>query len=257
MEAHRKHAVTVSAWLALIALVAGCAGHHYKPSPETVGELSDPIRALMAVQESLNKIERHVLNPCNITATGSGAQETCPDGKKDLRYQDTPIPEVNIWGEFGTDHRFAGIRLKPDTWVRWPESTTGIAAAERFATGWYVLAQPRKQQGSATHAAFLDAVKHYRSEPQTYAEALRRVQVQVEGALKEHRVGEAAMLYRTALKTAAGWPEGHFNLALFYGELEFFADAINEMKRYLYLVPNASDARAAQDKIYDWELKAK
>jgi hypothetical protein len=28
------------------------------------------------------------------------------------------------------------------------------------------------------------------------------------------------------------------------------------MKRYLALVPDAPDARAAQDKIYDWERKA-
>jgi hypothetical protein len=40
------------------------------------------------------------------------------------------------------------------------------------------------------------------------------------------------------------------------GELEFYADAITAMKRYLYLVPNPR-SRAAQDKIYEWELKSK
>lgn len=33
--------------------------------------------------------------------------------------------------------------------------------------------------------------------------------------------------------------------------------AIREMKIYLALDPNAADARAAQDKIYEWEAKAK
>lgn len=238
-------------------LVTWC--EHYKPSPETVGELADPIRALMAVQESLGKISRDTHGSCIFIATGSGVQETCLDRKNDrLRYQDTPIPEMNIWGEVGSDVRFAGIHLKPNARVYWDDSAAGIAAAKKFATGWYVLAQPRKlQDAAATDSVFLSAIKRYRTEPQTHAETLRRVQVQVESAIKEHHTGEAAMLYRDALKSAAGWPEGHFNLALLYGDLEFYMDAINEMRRYLFLVPTAPDARAAQDKTYDWELKAK
>jgi len=234
--------------LALAVLLTGC--EHYKPSPETVGELADPIRALMAVQESLDKTSQRIHESCIFIATGKGVQQTCPDEKVLMWYRETPIPEMN------SNSSFAWVHLKAGS-VYWDGSPAGITAAKQFATGWYVLAQVRKLQDPVTDAAFLDAVKRYRAEPQTYAETLRRVQVQVESALKEHRVPEAAMLYRDALKTAAGWPEGHFNLALLYGELEFFVDAINEMKRYLYLAPNASDARAAQDKIYEWELKAK
>ena len=40
-------------------------------------------------------------------------------------------------------------------------------------------------------------------------------------------------------------------------ELECYADAITEMKRDLYLVPNTPNARAAQNKIYKWELQTK
>jgi hypothetical protein len=35
-----------------------------------------------------------------------------------------------------------------------------------------------------------------------------------------------------------------------------YPDAIIEMKRYLMLVPDAPNARALQDKIYNWERKA-
>lgn len=40
--------------------------------------------------------------------------------------------------------------------------------------------------------------------------------------------------------------------ALVLSETDKFSDAIIEMKRYLALVPDAPDARALQDKIYDW-----
>jgi hypothetical protein len=37
--------------------------------------------------------------------------------------------------------------------------------------------------------------------------------------------------------------------------LDDYPGAIIEMKRYLTLVPDAPNARALQDKIYDWERK--
>jgi hypothetical protein len=58
------------------------------------------------------------------------------------------------------------------------------------------------------------------------------------------------------LDIAPWWPEGHFNRALIMGETKKYWDAMREMKRYLLLVPDAPDARAAQDKIYQWESVA-
>lgn len=84
-------------------------------------------------------------------------------------------------------------------------------------------------------------------------EQLRRVQVQVEVAMRDNRNVDAARLYRDALRTTPAWADGHYNLGLLYGELELYPEAITEMQRYLYLTPNASDARAVQDKIYEWE----
>jgi hypothetical protein len=40
------------------------------------------------------------------------------------------------------------------------------------------------------------------------------------------------------------------------GEVGNFNTAVIEMKRYLLLVPDAPNTRAAQDKIYIWEGKA-
>jgi tetratricopeptide (TPR) repeat protein len=64
----------------------------------------------------------------------------------------------------------------------------------------------------------------------------------------------ALAAYRAALDVSPDWAAGHYNAALVAGQLERYGLAITEMRRYLYLEPNAPDARAAQDQIYRWEV---
>jgi hypothetical protein len=52
---------------------------------------------------------------------------------------------------------------------------------------------------------------------------------------------------------APWWPEGYFNRALILGETGRYRKAVEEMRKYLMIVPGAPDAREAQDKIYEWE----
>lgn len=87
-------------------------------------------------------------------------------------------------------------------------------------------------------------------------EAARRFKVQAEDAVREKKFDDASDLYKQALNISPLWPEGHFNRALVLGETGSYDSAVREMKRYLLLAPNASNARAAQDKIYVWERKA-
>src|SRR4029077_856471 len=68
-----------------------------------------------------------------------------------------------------------------------------------------------------------------------------------------HQLDKAVELYGKALEIAPWWPEGHFNRALIMGETRKYGEAIREMKHYLLLVPDAPDAGASQDKIYQWE----
>jgi tetratricopeptide (TPR) repeat protein len=84
-------------------------------------------------------------------------------------------------------------------------------------------------------------------------EEARKYKVQAEFAMQEKQFDKAAGLYGKALEIAPWWPEGHFNRALILGETKKYWEAMREMKRYLLLAPNASNARAAQDKIYQWE----
>lgn len=87
----------------------------------------------------------------------------------------------------------------------------------------------------------------------TLPEEARKFKVQAEFALQEKQFDKAVELFGKALDIAPWWPEGHFNRALILGETKKYWDAMREMKRYLLLVPDAPNARAAQDKIYQWE----
>jgi hypothetical protein len=51
------------------------------------------------------------------------------------------------------------------------------------------------------------------------------------------------------------YPAGYSNLALLSAQINNFGGAINFMKKYLLLEPEATDARSAQDKIYEWEAQ--
>jgi tetratricopeptide (TPR) repeat protein len=99
------------------------------------------------------------------------------------------------------------------------------------------------------------ALKTYRAAKTKPAlpEEARKYKVQAEAAIRDQDFTSAAGLFKKALVVAPWWPEGYFNLALVLGETGSRAQAAVEMKRYLQLVPNAPDAREAQDKIYEWE----
>ena len=105
---------------------------------------------------------------------------------------------------------------------------------------------------------FQDIVAKYRtSKPKpALPEEARKYKVQAEFMVQEKRTDKAIVLYGKALDIAPWWPEGHYKLALILGESKKYNDAMSEMKRYLLLAPDAPEARAAQDKIYQWEVEA-
>jgi tetratricopeptide (TPR) repeat protein len=104
-------------------------------------------------------------------------------------------------------------------------------------------------------AAFDEQAKFYRDAvvKPLPGEDVRRYRVQAEAAVNENRFQDAVNLYGKALYIAPWWPEGHFDMAFILGDLRQYDKAIDHMTKYLALVPNAADARAAQDKIYAWE----
>jgi len=131
--------------------------------------------------------------------------------------------------------------------------------AIQFAKALYVLKSHRvAPEDPAAAAAFEEAARRYlAADPKPeFPEEARRFKVQAEQALDQGRGDEALEKYAQALQVAPWWPEGHFNRGVLFGQMEFYSEAIRELKRYLALVPDAPDARAVQDKIYQWEALA-
>jgi tetratricopeptide (TPR) repeat protein len=94
-------------------------------------------------------------------------------------------------------------------------------------------------------------------EKPAFPEEARRFGVQATNLAEQKRYDEAIALYQRAFGIAPWWAEGHFNRALLLAERSRYQEAIAEMKQFVALVPNAPEIRAAQDKIYEWELQAK
>lgn len=86
-------------------------------------------------------------------------------------------------------------------------------------------------------------------------EEARKFGVQAETAVRQKNHVAAVELYRSELRVAPWWPNAHYNLALILAELKRYPEATAEMQKYLALVPNAANARQAQDKMYGWELQ--
>lgn len=167
-------------------------------------------------------------------------------------YSEARITSMRVYRRYSPHAVEAMFRLNSDPRCCYPFDFVGDEAeARRFSAAWTILATQRTPREPRDDAEFLASLgSEAESQP---AETLRRVQVQVEAALRANRNIEAGRLYRDALRTSPGWADGHYNLGLLYGDLELYPEAITEMRRYLYLTPNAQDARAVQDKIYEWE----
>jgi tetratricopeptide (TPR) repeat protein len=87
-------------------------------------------------------------------------------------------------------------------------------------------------------------------------EEARRFKVVAETAVREKRFEDAAQAYEDGAKVAPWNPDFHYNASLMLAQVRYFAEAAEEMKKYLALAPDSGDARAAQDKVYEWEDKA-
>lgn len=88
-------------------------------------------------------------------------------------------------------------------------------------------------------------------------EAARKYMVQANSATTEKRYQDAIALWNKVQSIAPWYPNSWFNKALIYEYLNDFRSSIANMNKYLELYPDAEDVRAAKDKIYEWEGKAK
>jgi hypothetical protein len=112
---------------------------------------------------------------------------------------------------------------------------------------------------AADEAEFADEAKRYREMPvkPTLPEDVQRARVAAEDAFNNKDFENAYWYYMEGLAIEPLWPQGLFNAALLEGELHWYNSAALHMKRYLLLVPDAANAKAAREKMYLWEVKAK
>ncbi len=89
------------------------------------------------------------------------------------------------------------------------------------------------------------------------SEFVRRYMVQASSATGEKKYDEAIRLYTTTLSISPWVPVAYYNRSLLYELRGQFRNSISDMEQYLALAPDASDARSAKDKIYEWEGKIK
>lgn len=86
-------------------------------------------------------------------------------------------------------------------------------------------------------------------------ELARKYMVQANNATEEKKYNDAIKLIDKALSIAPYYALAYFNRALLKETLTDYNGAIADTKKYLELNPDASNARVAQDKIYEWEGK--
>ncbi|HVE14991.1 MAG TPA: tetratricopeptide repeat protein [Elusimicrobiota bacterium] len=267
-----ERAVNLAALAALSLVAAGCAGIAAKPDPAiearaaamSLGEAREAVqaateRSTQAMREYA-QTKRVVLNvftfgPEAITRTqtvnGRQSAVTC-------RYDELhPIVRRRKVSRYFFAHLGCRDELHDASVlaVDLEDATRAAAALLRWRNSTPEERRAFLEKDEREFAAALETYRAAAVKPELPEEA-RRFKVQAEGSVRDKDLQAAAGFYKKGLEVAPWWPEGRFNRALILAETSDYAGAMTEMKRYLALVPDAPNARAAQDKIYDWERKA-
>lgn len=234
-------------WISAIvgaAMLAACAS--YTPSDSTV--------ASMSVKEARQVITA-ALKHSGYAEVRFTAKRLVASGMvyKDHKYSPTRISfdETTRIIQEGSNENIITLPGQTQFYIaRNPRS---------FADALHVLKQNSIKSRNAADefaqafAASLDDYRRTIAAGTPIPEGANRYRVQAEGAVRDKQFIDAADYFGAALQVAPWWPAGHFNRALVLGEAGDYETAQREMDYYLKLLPDAANARAAQDKIYDWE----
>jgi tetratricopeptide (TPR) repeat protein len=135
-----------------------------------------------------------------------------------------------------------------------------LSAAQRFANDLFVIQQPlrKKQDERVAHLESRAAEYRALAVKPPVSEEQRKVIVQANVLNQQQDYAGAIALYLQAIDLdPVSYPGAYFNLGLLSAQMKRYNSAITYMKQYMLLVPEAPDARSAQDKIYEWELLGK
>lgn len=131
------------------------------------------------------------------------------------------------------------------------------AGNRRAAFDTFVRAYAELSPGAAQDKAFLGLALIYPTLPEKpgLPEAARRFLVQARGVVEDKDYSRAVGLYDKGIRLAPWWAPSHYDRGLLLGLVGRYVEATESMQRHLQLAPAAESARAAQDKIYEWEVK--
>ncbi len=180
----------------------------------------------------------------------------------------------NSENDWGVSIPISRIRGKPDQSVSFHFSI--LENARTFAENMFFIQQPfRAEQLKAEQSKdslikkendeynnklkiFQDIARDYSklAEKPSVSEEQRKFIVQANALNEEKKYSEALEYFEKSLEiNLTSYPAAYFNMAVISAQTGRYRYAIFNMKKYLMLVPDAPDARTAQDKIYEWELK--
>lgn len=128
---------------------------------------------------------------------------------------------------------------------------------QRLCDVLFTLAQQSLEEQAVTEARFAEEAARARASgtKPPVNEEVRRLIVQAEFLRERKDYAGAVERFGKVIDMApTAYPAAYFNLALLYEQQEMYARAIAAMRKYLVLQPDAPDARAAQDRIYGWEM---
>lgn len=169
-------------------------------------------------------------------------------------YKDTPSPIV-AKRLLASPPTFVSLNCQGANISIWDSE----AESQKLVAAWLTMVGGLPTDSPEKAAAFEAAAEKYRANPAAFvlSEETRALKVQAEAAVREKRLWDAVDRFGKALDRSPAWADGRFNLALMYGELELPSLAVAEMNKYLKLAPDARNARAAQDRVYEWQDKAR
>ena len=163
------------------------------------------------------------------------------------------------WVVYGCDNNGwngATCRITGQCMVMYPGDQASTTLAAEAMQRWKASTPAERQQYAVEEKQRFAAVVaqyHQTSSRPEAPEAVRRFQVRAVNAVRDKRYADAINAYEDGLKVAPWWPQGHFNMALLLGQVHYYDEAVEQMQDYLALVPEAANARAAQDQVYRWQ----
>lgn len=183
-----------------------------------------------------------------------------PFGHKDYRDQKVDLKDLPpVFPKKG----FGGVyRVKDEAGKDLPEPFDhllwyDLGTAELFANAINHLRDMTGEQGMALRN-LPQAAEAWRalSQKPPVPEEVRGQRLLAETAFKEGKLEKALYHYERGLELYPVWPEGRFNAALIAAELHSYDVAVEHMRAYLALVPDAPDAQSARDQVVIWQDKA-